>query len=285
MPDPIRPPAPRQAPREKLRGYASVISDSDLPWGLPDDLLQRLFERANAYREYTRRFTCVETARSAGYDTAGEAASENERRYGYLLIKEPNGEQVREFRQRIAEDGSMKKGEVKDNEPFPPAYAWVFMFSRFNEPYYAFRLLDDRFDGFDWVYEIQFKGSLPFSNGRDIREWEGVILVDAVTLTPLEINAQPVGQKERIDAYYRRWAQAFDLIGIKLAPRPLGFRALIHFRHRREGLTFPTELRYDTFRVVGIDQVRPVRASIRTYYDYRITRVKTQEKLGDKTRP
>jgi hypothetical protein len=285
IPEPVRPPVPRQPPREKFRGYASVISESELPWGLPDDLMQRLYDSATAYREYTRRFTCVETARQANYDAAGEATDENKRSYGYLLLKEPEGERLREYRQHIAKDGTIKKGEVKDREPFPPAYAWVFMFSHFNEPYFAFRLLDDRFDGFDWVYEIEFKGSLPFTNGKDIREWEGTILVDAVTHTPLEINAQPVGQRERIDAYFRRWAQAFDLIGIKLAPRPLGYQAAIRFRHRREGLSFPTELRYDTIRAVGIDAIRLVRASIRTYDDYRITRVKTKEEVGEKTRP
>ncbi len=285
IPEPIRPPVPRQAPKEELRGYASVISESDLPWGLPDDLKERLYESATAYREYTNRFTCVETARQANYDESGVAVEENKRQYGYLLLKEPEGERLREYRQRIAEDGTIKKDEVKDREPFPPAYAWVFMFSRFNEPYFAFRLLDDKFDGFDWVYEIEFMGSLPFTNGKDIREWEGTILVDAVTHTPLEINAQPVGQRERIDAYFRRWAQAFDLIGIKLAPRPLGYQAMIRFRLRREGLSFPTELRYDTIRAVGIDAFRLVRASIRTYDDYRITRVRTKEEVGQKTRP
>ena len=62
------------------------------------------------------------------------------------------------------------KGEAIDEEPFPPAYAWVFLFSRFHEPYFVFRLLDTKFDGFDYVHEIQFKGSLSFTDGKDIRQ-------------------------------------------------------------------------------------------------------------------
>ena len=285
VPDPIPPPLPPEAPRDSSRGFASVIEDSELPWGLPDDLLQPLFEKAAIYRAYTRRFTCTETARLADYDATGEASTEDRRRYAYLLIKDAEGENVREYRQHLGKAGHVKKGEVKDDEPFPPAYAWVFMFSRFNEPYFAYRFIADRFDGFDWVYEIQFKGSLPFTDGKDIRQWEGTALIDAVTYTPLEINAEPVGQKEKIEALYRRWAQSFNLLGWRLAPRPFGYRALIQFRHRREGLTFPTELRYDRFRAVGIEQIYPVKASIRTYDDYRITRVKTEEELGARTDP
>jgi hypothetical protein len=285
LPDDIPPPLPPEAPRDSRRGFASVIEDSDLPWGLSDDLLQQLFDKADIYRAYTRRFTCTETARLADYDGGGEAETEKIRRYAYLLIKDPEGENVREYRQQLARNGEIKKGEIKDDEPFPPAYAWVFMFSRFNEPYFAFRLTDDRFDGFDWIYEIEFKGSLPFTDGKDIRQWEGRVLIDAVTHTPLEITAEPVGQKERIETLYRRWLQSFNLIGFRLAPRPFGYRAVIQFRHRREGLTFPTELRYDRFRAVGIEEIIPVKASIRTYDDYRITRVKTEEELGDRTVP
>jgi hypothetical protein len=285
IPDPIPPPLPPEAPRDSARGFASVMEESELPWGLRDDLLQPLYEKAAVYGAFTRRFTCTETARLADYGPNGEASSEQRRHYGYLLIKEAEGENVREYRQRLARNGSVKRGEVKDDEPFPPAYAWVFMFSRFNEPYFAFRFTDDRFDGFDWVYEIQFKGSLPFTDGKDIRQWEGQVLLDAVTLTPLEIRAEPVGQKEKIETLYRRWLQSFSLIGFRLAPRPFGFRALIQFRHRSEGLTFPTELRYDRFRAVGIEEIIPVKASIRTYDDYRITRVKTAEELGNRTEP
>jgi len=285
LPDAVPPPLPPREPDEDLGHYDSILGVSDAPWGLPGELLDPLFEKAAVYRDYTRRFTCVETARLAQYGSGGEADKEKIRRYGYLLVKDVVGETVREFRQEIAKDGSLKAAEVKDEEPFPPAYSWVFLFSRFNEPYFAYRSLGDRFDGFDWVYEIQFKGSLPFTDGKDIRQWEGVVLVDAVTFTPLEIHAEPTGQGDRINALYRRWARSFNLVGVRLAPRPFGYRANIQFRYRREGLSFPTELRYDTFRAVGGNEVTPVRASTRTYSDYAITRVETQQELGTPENP
>jgi len=257
-----------------------VLEASDLPWGLDDSLLEPLFERAAVYRAYTRRFTCVETARLADYGSSGEAKKEKMRRYGYLLVQDPAADDVREFRQTITKDGKLKRDEVEDEEPFPPAYAWVFLFSRFHEPYFAYRSLGDHFDGFDWVYEIQFKGSLPFTDGKDIRQWEGVALIDAVTYTPLEIRAEPTGQADRINAMFDRWTKSFNLIGLKLGEKPLGYRAQIQFRHRREGLTFPTELRYDTFRAITGNQTAPVKASTRTYDEYRITKVTADPMLG-----
>jgi hypothetical protein len=112
-----------------------------------------------------------------------------------------------------------------------------------------------------------------------------VALIDAVTFTPLEIRAEPTGQADRINAMYRRWAQSFNLIGFRLAPRPLGYRARIQFRYRREGLSFPTELRYDTFRAVSGNNVVPVRASTRSYSEYRIIKVETQQELGTPSEP
>ena len=64
------------------------------------------------------------------------------------------------------------------------------MFSDVKEPYFDFRLVETRFDGFDLVHEIQFRGSLPFTDGKDIRQWEGVVLIDAFKFTPLEIRRQ-----------------------------------------------------------------------------------------------
>ena len=74
-------------------------------------------------------------------------------------------------------------------------------------------------------------------------------------------------------------------MGWRMAPRPLGYRADIQFRYRREGLSFPTELRYDTFRAVGSRQLVPTRASTRTYSEYAITRVETQQEVGEPAEP
>ena len=280
-PDPIPPPLPQRPPPESAREYEDFAPQSDEPWGLDADLLEPLFDKAGSYQAYARKFTCRETARVAKYDPGGAVADESSKEYGYLLVQSPTGNAVTEVRQEYASDGKLKKGEVDDKEPFPPAYAWVYLFSRFNEPYFAFRYLGDKFDGFDWVHEIQFKGSLPFTDGEDIREWEGVALVDAVTYTPLEIRAEPSGQRARIEAMYRRWASSFNIVGARTAPKPLGYGARIEFRLRKEGLTFPTELRYDTFRAVAAGQTIPTKASIRAYTNYRIFKTETDQEIAD----
>ena len=64
--------------------------------------------------------------------------------------------------------------------------------------------MGDRFDGFDWVREIQFRGTLGFTDGDDIRQWEGIVTVDAATFTPIQIQAQPRAQDERIKEMYDR---------------------------------------------------------------------------------
>lgn len=285
IPDPIPPPVPKKEPPKQVGNYEPLVPDSDLPWGLEGDLLTTLYDKAGLYRDFAKRFSCIETARLADYDASGAVSNERIRRYGYLLTTSASGEAVQELRQIRARNGSFKPEPVDDEEPFPPAYAWVFLFSRFNEPYFGFRYLGNRFDGFDWVHEIQFKGGLPFTDGKDIRQWEGVILVDAVTSNPLEIRAEPTGQRERIDALYRRWSSSFNVLGMRTAPKPLGFRARIQFRDHAKGLTFPTELRYDTFRAVSPERIVPTKASTRTYQDYRFFRTREAQEFGDRAGP
>jgi len=282
--DPVQPVPPPVPPKprpdeDEVPPLESVVEESDAPWGLSAELLDPLFEQAAVYSDYTNRFTCNEVARISDYDASGGASGENVRIYGYLLIKDGFG--VREYRQRLAKDGTIKPGEVKDEEPFPPAYAWVFLFSRFNEPFFSYRYHGDRFDGFDWVHEIEFRGSLPFTDGKDIRQWQGTAVVDAVTYTPLEIRAEPAGQQERIEQLYRAYNQSFNIIGFRTKPKPLGYRATIQFRLRKDGLTFPTELRYDTFRAISPNQVVPTKASVRTYEAYQIYRAEVRQEVGE----
>jgi hypothetical protein len=280
---PIPPPLPPEPPPEEDDAndpYQPVGPDSDAPWLVDRDLVARLADRCARYAEYVRRFTTDETARSAEYDRAGEVSDERIRRYGYLL-RDIGGRGLYEIRQELGKDGTLKPGEVADPEPFPPAYAWVYLFSKINQPYFSYRYLGDRFDGFDWIHEIQFKGSLPFTDGKDIRQWEGTILVDAVSYTPLEIRAEPLGQHDRIEELYRRYNSSFNIMGMRTAPKPLGYRAQIQFRFResRSQLAFPTELRYDTFRAISTTRIAPVSASIRTYSDYRIFSAETEQQV------
>lgn len=257
----------------------------DESWGLPVEMLEGLAQRADLYKEFALRFTCTEKLRSAHYDQSSEASRESSQRYSYMLERDPAGEGLREYRQELRKKrGEPRPGRAVDDEEeerFPPAYAWVFLFSRFNQPYFMYRDLGDRFEGFDWVHEIQFRGALPFTTGKDIRQWEGIALVDAVTLTPVEIRAEPAAQKERVRALFNRWTQSFNLLGYRLAPRPFGYRCRVMFDLRtQEKLSFPTELRYETFRAVGPKQNVPWQASVRLYEDYRFFKTSTTDTPG-----
>jgi hypothetical protein len=274
-PPPANQPPPKEAPKP---APDDLLFDAQGEWGLAPDLLKRLAQRAENYRTYGNRVTCDETARIASYDQ-GEASKESVKRYAYFLERDREGINLRESRQRLTAEGKPKGDEVEDEGKFPPAYAWVFLFSPFNQPYFAYRDLGDRFEGFQWVRVLQFKGALPFTDGKDIREWEGLALFDAVSLTPVQIQARPSAQRERIQAEFDRWAQSFNIVGFHLAPRPFGYRGRVEFRLVREGLTFPTELRYDTFRAVGRRETVPISAAVRTYDDCKIFEVTPKEQI------
>jgi hypothetical protein len=287
-PEPPPPPLPPRA-REKAAEDSEtsktlvepILEETDAEWGLSEELAAMLAARTDEYREYTRKFTCIEEARLAEY-VNGVAERERSQRYSYLLTTDSEGAGFLESRREVTKSGNVRKSEVRDEESFPPAYAWVFLFSRRNQQYFSFRDRGDRFDGFDWIREIEFRGALPFTDGRDIRQWEGVALVDASTHAPIEIIAEPSNQRRRLKARFERWATAFNLAGWRLAPRPFGFRCRVEFRHLAEGLNFPTRLRYDTFRAVSMKAVIPWKASTRGYSSYRFFQVDTGETLGDR---
>ncbi len=268
--DEAAPPPPRQA---------AAASEESLRPPSPE-LLEMLARVAVRYREYALRLTCIETVRVAKYGGSGEAEKETVRRYAYLLYRDADGSTLRELRHRVREDGTITREEVRDEEPFPPAYAWVDLFSRSFQPFFAYRDRGERFVGYEWVREIEFRGALPFTDGKDIREWEGTVLVNTITGTPVEIRAEPTGQGARVRLLYERWSASFRLQGLRLGPRPIGYRCRVAFLTHRDGLTFPTELRYDTFRAVSAVETVPTRASIRTYDAYRFFRVEAEERLG-----
>ena len=280
LPGSVPLPLPPKLPPEDAPKYKPLVEDVPGEWVLPPELREGLQWTAGVYEEYARRFTCNETARLAEYDQMGAVSKEKIRSYGYLLLRGTMLEELRESRQEIGKDGKYKEGEVFDQEPFPPAYSWVFLFSPFFEPYFDFRLLDTRFEGFDLIHEIQFRGSLPFTNGKDIRQWQGRVLVDRFRYTPLLIEAEPTGQSERLEALYRLWAKSFNVLGFRTGQKPMGYEASISFDFRKGDLTFPTALRYDTRRAVSPYQLVTVQASTRTYSDYLFTGVTAEPSIG-----
>lgn len=258
--------------------YLTLLPDDGSPWGLSKELAAQLAGVAERYVAYAVKFTSVETVRKANFD-GGEAKKETSKRYGYLLER-GNDQSIREYRQKMKGDGTITATEVNDAEAFPPAYAWAFLFSKSNQPYFAYRERGDRFEGYDWVRVFEFKGAVPYTDGKEIRQWDGVVLVDATTLTPVEIRAEPSRQQERLKALFSRWAQSFNLIGFRVGQKPFGYSGRVLFQTRRDELTFPTELRYTSFRAISPTRTEPTAASTRDYASYRFFVTPTVERPG-----
>jgi hypothetical protein len=281
-PPPPRPPAqkPQEKEKEKDEGpdpaYMTLLPDDGSPWGIAPDVAAKLAGVADKYLEYAVRFECTETVRKARFDDR-EAKKESTKMYGYLLER-GDGHAVRELRQKLKGDGTVTTTEVDNAEAFPPAYAWVFLFSKANQPYFAYRERGDRFEGYDWVRIFEFKGAVPYTDGRDIRQWDGVILVDAATMTPVEIRAEPGHQAERLKLLFERYAQSFNIIGFRTGPKPIGYSGRVLFQTRRDQLTFPTQLRYASFRAVSPKSTVPTDASTREYASYHFFKTETQER-------
>jgi len=289
LPIPTPPPPPPKKPPASATEYERVVQDTEEPWEMPEELLADLAHKARIYQAVLQSFTCDEAVRRAEYGGAGEVAKEKENRYGYLLVKDPLSERIRESRREFNKKGGLKDGEVVDAEPFPPAYEWVFLFSDYHQSLFSYRYIGQHFDGFELVHEIEFKGALRFDNGRDIRQWEGRVLVDAFTFTPIEVHAEPTGQRERIRQMFAEFNKSFNALGMRTGKKPMGYQAQVRFGFRKDlqtsepiRLTFPTELRYDTERAVGPHTVSPVRASTRTYTNYKFyTTEISPEMLGE----
>lgn len=282
---PIKVPKPEDQDQPKPKeesepdpAYMSLLPDDGSPWGLAPDLADKLAAVAEKYRDYAVRFTNTETVTKAKLD-AGEAKKETTKKYGYLLERHSD-QSLSEFRQKMKSGGEVTATEVNDAEAFPPAYEWVFLFAKANQPYFAYRERGDRFEGYDWVRVFEFKGAIPYTDGKDIRQWDGVVLADAATLTPVEIRAEPGRQAERLRMMFSRWAQSFNIAGFRVGEKPIGFSGRVLFQTRKDDLTFPTELRYTTFRAVSPKHTEATEVSTRDYAGYRFFQTPTQEKTG-----
>jgi hypothetical protein len=276
-------PEPTPSDKDKAEGpdpaYMTLLPDDGSPWGLAPELAAQLAAVAEKYLKYAVKFTCTETVRKAKF-TDGEAKKESSKSYGYLLER-GDGQSILEFRQKMKSNGIVSTTEVQDAEAFPPAYAWVFLFSKANQPFFAYRERGDRFEGYDWVRIFEFKGAIPYTDGRDIRQWDGVVLVDGSTLTPVEIRAEPGHQQERLKLLFDRWSQSFNLAGYRTGPKAIGFSGRVLFQTRRDQLTFPTQLRYSTFRAVTPKSTQPTEASTRDYSQYHFFETGTNERVLD----
>jgi hypothetical protein len=256
------------------RAAVSVLLASGLVLEAPADLVgsERLAELARVADRYdrdARRFTCTETVRWAGYRGYHRPFRETLRSYDYLLIRDRDGRGLREHR---------RSGRPKSGGKLPPVYAWTLLFSDFNQPYFSYRDHGEEGHGFDRVHRIGFRGSIPFSDGSDIRQWEGFALVDTRTLMPVEVVAEPLNQPDRLVRRYLDYKKSlritlafygFRLASLRLGKRPFGRRVRVRFRPERNGLHMPWLMELEKFRMVGRSESVPWAGSWREYSDYR----------------
>ncbi len=253
--------------------------DSDPPqpgWGLPRPWLLRLAEQADAYLERSYRFTCVETSRRVRYREPRPIV--RERRYRYVPGGNHEGNPVPEFRLQIAPRGRVSKPIQAETVPFPSADDWTQLFSTRNQPFFMYRDLGVRLEGFDLVREIEFRGWLRFTDGRDIRQWEGIALVEASGFRLVGVRARPRNQQARVAYLFDKWSRSlkirvglfagpwfFPIVTFRTARRPLAYHCEVRFDHWRPEIRLPTLLRYETRRAVSRERTERRLVSTRRY--------------------
>jgi hypothetical protein len=221
------------------------------------------------------RFTCREHVRLASYK-AGQVISEHLHEADYLLVLDPVVERLEERRSGT---------RTVVSSTLPPAYSWLLLFAPRYQSYFAF-LEQSAPERLSEVRTIRFRGSLPFVDGSDIRQWQGIALLDRATNEMLEVDAEPFNQEARA-AYARargdlrlRVTVRFDGPSFlssktwRVGRRPETYRYRATFGVRKDGLLLPSESRYEIRNIVGdTENLRLVVAT--TFDEYRLFETST----------
>lgn len=234
------------------------------PWTLPDEMIERLARRAEEYEQAALSLECRETMHRVKFPRPGKAAERIVGEVTYLLK---------------LEDGSLIPVRLRDRSlrrsskiAAPPAFAWTQLFALHNQPYMAYRDVGEVPYAFGMAREIQFRGALPYTDGKDIREWEGTVLVDMFSLLPLEIDARPRSFWPRLrhqhDAYNRSFKFVFFGLPIRFKKKPFGERVQVRFDMQSNGLTLPVAAHVDRVEMVLPDRVIVRRRTVVDYDTY-----------------
>lgn len=244
------------------------LEELDTPWGLPDELTDRLARRAAEYETAAPSLECRETTRSVRYPRSDRPAEGDAREATYLLTLEDGSMvPVRGHERSLSRSG---------RSAVPPAHAWTQLFASYHQPYFAYRDVGEVPYGFGTARRIQFRGAVPHADGADIREWEGTVLVDSVSLLPLELDAQPFNLWPRLEHQRREYAQSFKLVFfgliIRFKPRPIAERVHVRFDMQDSGLTLPVEAYVETVEKIQADQAI-VRSRLLASYEHGFTAI------------
>jgi len=234
---------------------------------------------AKRYDNYALRFLCTETHRNIDYSrSAGEARSEKETPYGYLLELDRKNVRYDVVRQTLDKDGN-PTGEKKIDLNCPEPYIWSFLFLPTIGSNMRFHYLGREVQNYRLTHVVSFEGAGAHAEGHDIREWSGTVWLEENTGNLVRIEARPCFQKERMLAVWQEFNQSFGIIGIKTKARPRGYILAQVFDYERDGLLFPTRLDLAEFVWVGLNEEALDKRLVLTYNDYRFFKSEAQETI------
>jgi hypothetical protein len=248
---------------------------------LPEGLLEKLSEKSEEYKRYALKFVCTEVFRKASYSVAKKEYSREKLEHrDYLLEVNPDRGRFSAYRQKSMKTAQGQGRTVIDFEMnFPEAYSWVFIFSKNfrNTMKYGYFGMEIYF--YKLAHVISFRGFQPYSDGRDIRQWEGKIWVEEGTWNILRVEAKPIHQDDILELKRLEYNRAFSFMGIKFKKKPIGYSCMIYFDFEQEGLSFPTEAWNETFEPISEKETAPHSKIILSYADYHFFKTESREEV------
>ena len=273
----------------------SFYQESNLPyepfspqWGsdIPPELLEQLTARAEFNRTMAKKFNCSE-----------EVSRDNSeiKVFDYLLHDAPKNRQASASDVEPLRFKQNDKRKADFSDSIPPAFVWSYLFSNTYQPNFTYRYLGESVGGFRPAHRIAFRGIRRFDSGTDIREWEGIAIVDAETHEIIRIEAAPRNFAPIIEHKRRKYQMSFNLAGIRFRKKPRVYVLHVDFRETPIGadrsrplvgdpqseedavMNLPTRVVWEEYRVNASGGVFRKRTEERRYLDYRFFDVETRE--------
>jgi len=259
-------------------GHDPIYDQQDTPWGLPNELLERLADQAEAYGTATMNLTFRESTQRLKYPR-GRINEGAVRQSDYVFTLD-DGVMV-----SVPAKGHGSSTKRYGKSKAPPAHAWMQLFSGTNQPYFAFRDLGEVPHAFGKARKIQFRGSLPYDDGADIRQWEGTVLIDSYSLQLLELDAEPLHLWPRLEQQRRKYVQSFKLVLfvqlIRFKKRPIAERVHVRFDVQPNGMWLPADSDVERFELVAPDRALMRSRLVKQFeYDFDDTRDGAAEATG-----
>jgi hypothetical protein len=178
-------PADSGARRQTSAATASPPSVDDRWQGLDPGVLFSLARRAEEQARFALRFACHERLRVAQRHSLTARVSETSYSSSYLLVEGDDAFAHAALRRPLA--GPRAPAHVS---PDPPPYTWLLLFAERYQPFFLYTR-SSRPPAMPGTLEVHFRGALPFQHGSDIREREGVAIVDDTSHATREVSAWP----------------------------------------------------------------------------------------------